>query len=176
MNSDLGAARGASRGHRRTASSGQGVATAGELGPEWTEEVDQVCCLNLPPSRWLCATSAYTMPTSCERYGHRRTHMNDCFDILCPCYKFYIYTELLQCSQMTATATVYFHLSSIAQATSVVQGKGAQVYLCSSAVHLAQLKSKQLILVFSSSPQGSFLTSGWFDNCSTKLCTPTMYF
>ena len=43
MNIDLGAATGApSRGHRRTASSGQGVATAGELGPEWTEEVDQV--------------------------------------------------------------------------------------------------------------------------------------
>ncbi|KAL3134847.1 hypothetical protein ABBQ32_007815 [Trebouxia sp. C0010 RCD-2024] len=41
MNSDLGAARGSRGGHRRTASSGQGVPSAGELGPEWTEEVDQ---------------------------------------------------------------------------------------------------------------------------------------
>ena len=48
VNTDVGAARGGSRGHRRTASSGQGVATAGELGPEWTEEVDQVCCVDLP--------------------------------------------------------------------------------------------------------------------------------
>ena len=55
MNNDLGGARGSSRGHRRSASSGQGVATAGELGPEWTEEVDQVCCMNPPPSHWLFA-------------------------------------------------------------------------------------------------------------------------
>ena len=41
LTTDTGAAR-AAKGHRRTASSGQGVATAGELGPEWTEEVDQV--------------------------------------------------------------------------------------------------------------------------------------
>lgn len=40
MNSDLGVARVSKGGHRRTASSGQGA--AGELGPEWTEEVDQV--------------------------------------------------------------------------------------------------------------------------------------
>lgn len=56
MNSDLGTARGVSRGHRRTASSGQGVATAGELGPEWTEEVDQVTGSSLPPSSWIFAT------------------------------------------------------------------------------------------------------------------------
>lgn len=53
MNSDLGAARGSRGGHRRTASSGQGVPTAGELGPEWTEEVDQVTGSNPPSSIWL---------------------------------------------------------------------------------------------------------------------------
>lgn len=56
MNSDLGAGKGASRGHRRTASSGQGVATAGDLGPEWTEEVDQVRGSNLLSSFRLFAT------------------------------------------------------------------------------------------------------------------------
>lgn len=40
LGNEGGAARG--KGHRRTASSGQGTATAGESGPEWTEEVDQV--------------------------------------------------------------------------------------------------------------------------------------
>ena len=56
MNSDLVAAKGVSRGHRRTASSGQGVATAGEQGPEWTEEVDQARCSNIRPCLWLFAT------------------------------------------------------------------------------------------------------------------------
>ncbi len=41
--SEAGAARG--KGHRRTASSGQGTATTGDMGPEWTEEVDQVQCI-----------------------------------------------------------------------------------------------------------------------------------
>ncbi len=55
LSNEGGAARG--KGHRRTASSGQGTATAGDSGPEWTEEVDQVpqcasaiiqcCCLSL---------------------------------------------------------------------------------------------------------------------------------
>ena len=32
------------KGHRKTASLGQGSTSIGELGPEWTEEVDQVTC------------------------------------------------------------------------------------------------------------------------------------
>ena len=32
------------KGHRKTASLGQGSPSIGELGPEWTEEVDQVTC------------------------------------------------------------------------------------------------------------------------------------
>ncbi|DBA89976.1 TPA: hypothetical protein ACH3X2_004351 [Trebouxia sp. C0005] len=39
LSNEGGAARG--KGHRRTASSGQGTATTGDSGPEWTEEVDQ---------------------------------------------------------------------------------------------------------------------------------------
>ena len=43
MSSDPAAAKASRGGHRRTASSGQGVPTGGEPGPEWTEEVNQVC-------------------------------------------------------------------------------------------------------------------------------------
>lgn len=67
MNSDLGAARGSRGGHRRTASSGQGVPSAGELGPEWTEEVDQVTGSNRPSSSWHFCTltgSVHLFPRS----------------------------------------------------------------------------------------------------------------
>ena len=53
LSNEGGAARG--KGHRRTASSGQGTATTGDSGPEWTEEVDQVPqCVHLSPSQCCC--------------------------------------------------------------------------------------------------------------------------
>lgn len=56
LSNEGGAARG--KGHRRTASSGQGTATAGDSGPEWTEEVDQVLqCVRLSPVQCCCLLS-----------------------------------------------------------------------------------------------------------------------
>lgn len=99
MNSDLGAARGASRGHRRTASSGQGVATAGDLGPEWTEEVDQVCCPNLPPTLLaFCSFSLHCEMVLCshdvrgmDMKIQMQIHSN--FDTSRSCCKLSIYME-----------------------------------------------------------------------------------
>ena len=52
------AARG--KGHRRTASSGQGTATSGDMGPEWTEEVDQVI-YDLSTRQWIMGFRLYTI-------------------------------------------------------------------------------------------------------------------
>lgn len=68
---DIGAAR-ASKGHRRTASSGQGVATAGELGPEWTEEVDQVGYSPSVLTKTLCQLLSAFQKGVCE---HAKLHV-----------------------------------------------------------------------------------------------------